>query len=81
MDIKHRYIINEQAHKAYPLGDIEFNPKTNGYTTFQHSELKQLPKAAYLVISQDLRSTDNIRVEHMPSAIQRVYYDIVPLNS
>lgn len=75
----HRYIINEQAHKAYALGDIEFNPKTNGYTTFKHDELKELPKHAYLIIKKDLRSTDNIRIETMPNAIQRVYYDIVRL--
>ncbi|HDY7993859.1 TPA: hypothetical protein ACGUON_000715 [Vibrio vulnificus] len=79
--LKHRYIVNEQAHKAYPLGDIEFNPQTNGYTTFKHSELKELPEHAYSIINKDLRSTDNIRVEHMPSAIHRSYYDIVPLNS
>ena len=78
MCLKNRYIINEQALKAYALGDIEFKSNTL-YTTFKHSELKQLPEHAYQLISSDLQATDVLRVETLPDAKERVYYEIINL--
>ncbi|GAB7224769.1 hypothetical protein VoSk93_39880 [Vibrio owensii] len=75
---KHRYIVNEQALKAYALGNIEFKSNTL-YTTFKHEELKHLPEHAYQLVSSDLRATDILRVETLPDARERVYYEIINL--
>ncbi|ELC9716788.1 hypothetical protein QX995_002164 [Vibrio vulnificus] len=75
---KHRYIINAGALKAYALGDIDFKSNTL-YTTFKHDELKQLPEHAYKLIASDLRATDILRVETLPDARERVYYEIINL--
>ncbi|HCG9204197.1 TPA: hypothetical protein NJ621_004172 [Vibrio parahaemolyticus] len=78
MSIKHQYIINEQALKAYKLNGIKFKANTL-YTTFKHSELKQLPAHAYQLITSDLQATDVLRLETLPDAKHRVYYDVIEL--
>lgn len=78
MSIKHRYIINEQALKAYALGDIEFKSNTL-YTTFKHSELSQLPDHARAIIESDLSAQDYLRVETLPDARERALYTIINL--
>ncbi|WP_404764517.1 hypothetical protein [Vibrio alginolyticus] len=78
MCFKNRYIINEQALKAYALGDIEFKSNTL-YTTFKHSELKQLPDHVRAIIESDLSTQDYLRVETLPDARERALYSIVSL--
>lgn len=78
MSIKYQYIINEQALKAYKLNGIKFSTNTI-YTTFKHSELKQLPEHAYQLITSDLRETDILRLETLPDEKHRVYYDVIEL--
>lgn len=78
MCLKNRYIINEQALKAYALGDIEFKSNTL-YTTFKHSELKQLPDHVRAIIESDLSAQDYLRVETLPDARERALYSIVSL--
>ncbi|HCG8161030.1 hypothetical protein [Vibrio vulnificus] len=78
MCLKNRYIINEQALKAYALGDIEFKSNTL-YTTFKHSELKQLPDHVRAIIESDLSTQDYLRVETLPDARERALYSIVSL--